>query len=385
MKTAQFGIYIHWPFCESKCPYCDFNSHVSGSVDQAAWRDAYLAELGRYALETRDRVVTSVFFGGGTPSLMAAETVEAVLQRIKSLWPVSNDFEVTAEANPSSAERTQFEAFRAAGVNRLSLGIQSLSDECLVFLGRRHTSVEARRAAREAAQVFDRYSLDFIYALPGQKASAWRSELDQIMELAGGHLSLYQLTIEPGTQFHKDRVLAADEDAGEALFEITRNVTRAAGLVDYEISNHALVGQECRHNLLYWRGEHYLGIGPGAHGRLPTHEQNAEAEIEAVQEIRLPSAWLIAVQSGDGGTQKRTVLSREERFEELLLMGLRTTEGIDFVRFERLFGAPLLTQLDAQKLGRLIDGGFLEHGENTLSATAEGRQRLNAVLAALLT
>ncbi|MDG2034799.1 MAG: coproporphyrinogen-III oxidase family protein, partial [Rhodospirillales bacterium] len=309
----------------------------------------------------------------------------AVLQRIKSLWSVSGDFEVTAEANPSSAERAQFEAFRAAGVNRLSLGMQSLSDESLVFLGRRHTSVEARRAAREAAQVFDRYSLDFIYALPGQTSSAWRSELDQILTLAGGHLSLYQLSIEPGTQFHRDRVPAAGEDAAEALFDITRNAARAAGLVDYEISNHSLPGQECRHNLVYWRGEDYLGIGPGAHGRLPTHEHKAEAAIETVQEIRLPSAWLTAVQSGDGGTQKRTVLSREERFEEILLMGLRLTEGIDFTRFERLFGAPLMTQLDTDKLGRLIDGGFLEQGKNTLSATTEGRQRLNAVLAALLT
>ncbi len=382
---AQFGIYIHWPFCESKCPYCDFNSHASGAVDHAAWRDAYLAELDRYALETRDRLVTSVFFGGGTPSLMAAETVAAVLQRIKSLWPVSGDLEVTAEANPSSAEREQFEAFRAAGVNRLSLGMQSLSDESLMFLGRRHTSIEARQAAREASQVFDRYSLDFIYALPGQTASAWRSELDQILTLAGGHLSLYQLTIEPGTQFHKDRVPAAGEDAAGALFDITRNVARAAGLADYEISNHSLPGQECRHNLVYWRGEDYLGIGPGAHGRLPKHEQKAEITIETVQEIRLPSAWLTAVQSGGGGTQKRTILKREERFQEILLMGLRLTEGIDFKRFEKLFGTPLMTQLDTQKLGRLIDGGFLEKRKNALSATDEGRQRLNAVLAALIT
>ena len=293
---AQFGIYIHWPFCESKCPYCDFNSHVSGIVDEAAWRDAYLAELDRYAVETQSHVVTSVFFGGGTPSLMAADTVAAVLQRIHSLWSVSNDFEVTAEANPSSSDRAQFEAFREAGVNRLSLGMQSLSDESLVFLGRRHTSVEARRAALEAAQVFDRYSLDFIYALPGQTASAWRSELEQILALAGGHLSLYQLTIEPGTQFHKDRVPAAARMQLRRYLELHGILTRAAGLADYEISNHALPGQECRHNLIYWRGEYYIGIGPGAHGRLPTHELNAEFAIEAIQEIRLPSCL------ADGGS-----------------------------------------------------------------------------------
>ena len=381
---AQFGIYIHWPFCESKCPYCDFNSHVSGIVDEAAWRDAYLAELNRYAVETQNHVVTSVYFGGGTPSLMAADTVAAVLKRIHSLWSVSNDFEVTVEANPSSSNRAQFEAFRKAGVNRLSLGMQSLCDESLVFLGRRHTSVEARRAALEAAQVFDRYSLDFIYALPGQTASAWRSELEQILALASGHLSLYQLTIEPGTQFHKNRVPAAGEDVAEVLFRTTRNIMQAAGLADYEISNHALPGEECRHNLIYWRGEYYIGIGPGAHGRLPTHGLNAVHAIEAIQEIRMPNAWLMAVQSGEGGTQKRTTLGREERFEELLLMGLRLTEGIEFRRFERLFGAPLLTQLDKQKLERLVDCGFLEQGENTLAATAKGRQRLNAVLAALI-
>ena len=381
---AQFGIYIHWPFCESKCPYCDFNSHVSGIVDEVAWRDAYLAEINRYALETQNHVVTSVYFGGGTPSLMAADTVAAVLQRIQSLWSVSNDFEVTAEANPSSSNGAQFEAFRKAGVNRLSLGMQSLSDESLVFLGRRHTSVEARRAALEAAQVFDRFSLDFIYALPGQTASAWRSELEQILALAGGHLSLYQLTIEPGTQFHKDRVPAAGEEAAEVLFRTTRNIMQATGLADYEISNHALPGQECRHNLIYWRGEYYIGIGPGAHGRLPTHGLNTGLAIEAIQEIRMPNAWLMAVQSGEGGTQKRAALGWEERFEELLLMGLRLTEGIEFRRFERLFGASLLTQLDKQKLERLVDRGFLELGEKTLAATAKGRQRLNAVLAALI-
>ena len=250
-------------------------------------------------------------------------------------------------------------------------------------MGRRHTRWRPG-AALEAAQVFDRYSLDFIYALPGQTASAWCSELQQILALAGGHLSLYQLTIEPGTQFHKDRVRAVDGETAEALFNVTRNLTRAAGLADYEISNHALPGQECRHNLLYWRGEYYIGIGPGAHGRLPTHKLNTRCAVEAIQEIRLPSAWLMAVQSGDGGTQKRTALSREERFEELLLMGLRLTEGINLRRFERLFGAPLLTQLDNQKLGRLIERGFLEQGENTLTATVEGRQRLNAVLAALI-
>ena len=381
---AQFGIYIHWPFCESKCPYCDFNSHVSGILDEAAWRDAYLAELNRYAVETQNHVVTSVYFGGGTPSLMAADTVAAVLQRIQGLWSVSNDFEVTAEANPSSSNRAQFEAFRKAGVNRLSLGMQSLCDESLVFLGRRHTSVEARRAALEAAQVFDRYSLDFIYALPGQTASAWRSELEQILALASGHLSLYQLTIEPGTQFHKNRVPAAGEDVAEVLFRTTRNIMQAAGLADYEISNHALPGEECRHNLIYWRGEYYIGIGPGAHGRLPTHGLNEGLAVEAIQEIRLPNAWLMAVQSGEGGTQKRTALGREERLEELILMGLRLTEGIEFRRFERLFGAPLLTQLDKQKLEQLTDRGFLEQGENTLAATAKGRQRLNAVLAALI-
>ena len=382
---VKFGIYIHWPFCESKCPYCDFNSHVSETIDQAAWADAYLAELDRYAEETTGRTVTSVFFGGGTPSLMTAGTVRAVLGRIEDNWQVSEDLEATAEANPSSAEMEQFEAFREAGVNRLSLGMQSLEDEALIFLGRRHSVAEAIRAASEAVQVFDRYSLDFIYARPGQTAAAWREELARILELAGDHVSLYQLTIEPGTQFHKDRVPAAGEEVAAELFEITQEMSSDAGLPAYEISNHARPGEESRHNLVYWYGEDYLGIGPGAHGRLSTAAAGQVIATETVQEIRLPEDWLSAVQSGTGGTQKRVQLARKERLEELILMGLRLSEGIDFERFSRLFGAQLLDQLETEKLDRLIDGGFLFLEDNKLGATAEGRNRLNAVLASLLT
>jgi len=382
--VTQFGIYIHWPFCESKCPYCDFNSHTFETIDHAAWRDAYLAELDRYALETPDREVTSVFFGGGTPSLMDAGTVEAILKHIRKLWPVSDDLEITAEANPSSAEMAHFEAFRAAGVNRLSLGMQAMNTEDLIFLGRHHSADEAVQAATEAAQVFERYSLDFIYARPGQTLDAWREELVRILDLAGDHLSLYQLTIEPRTQFHKDRVPAAGEEIGAELFDLTQDMTAAAGLRAYEISNHARTGEECRHNLVYWRGEDYIGMGPGAHGRLTRASGTEESTTETVQEIRLPSDWLGAVQSGAGGTQKRTSLSQEERFEELILMGLRLSEGIDFERFTRLYGAPLLAQLAPEKVDRLVDAGFLTLSENRLAATADGRTRLNAVLAALL-
>jgi len=358
---------------------------VSETIDHTPWADAYLAELDRYAEETTGRTVTSVFFGGGTPSLMTAGTVGAVLGRIKDNWQVSEDLEATAEANPSSAEMAQFEAFREAGVNRLSLGMQSLEDEALIFLGRRHSVAEAIRAASEAVQVFDRYSLDFIYARPGQTAAAWREELARILELAGDHLSLYQLTIEPGTQFHKDRVSAAGEEVAVELYEITQEMSSDAGLPAYEISNHARPGEESRHNLVYWHGEDYLGIGPGAHGRLSTAAAGQVIATETVQEIRLPGDWLSAVQSGTGGTQKRVQLARKERLEELILMGLRLSEGIDFERFSRLFGAQLLDQLETEKLDRLIDGGFLFMEDNKLGATAEGRNRLNAVLASLLT
>ena len=277
--TPGFGIYIHWPFCQSKCPYCDFNSHVADRIDQEKWRNAYLVELNHYANETSESAVSSVFFGGGTPSLMAAETVAAVIERIRSLWPVSEDLEITVEANPSSAEAALFEDFRRAGVNRLSLGAQSFNDRTLAFLGRLHRADDAKKAIEAVVKTFDRVSFDLIYAQPGQTAETWRRELTDSLRFASeleiGHVSLYQLTIEPGTEFHRNRVDPADEETGSQLYEITQEIADGNGYPAYEISNHARPGQECRHNLVYWRGEDYVGIGPGAHGRLTTeHPKN---------------------------------------------------------------------------------------------------------------
>ncbi|MBT3991240.1 MAG: coproporphyrinogen III oxidase [Rhodospirillaceae bacterium] len=377
--APAFGIYIHWPFCAKKCPYCDFNSHVQDNIDQDIWLNAYLNELRHYANETSERLVTSVFFGGGTPSLMAPRVIEAILAEIQRLWPCSDTIEITAEANPSSSEIQQFQDFRQAGINRLSIGVQSFNDPALRFLGRRHDAGEAKKAIEAATTVFERFSFDLIYALPGQTPDIWQKELKEALSLAGGHLSLYQLTIEPGTEFHKARVEAADEEIGSTLFEITQELMTEAGLPAYEISNHAKPSQESRHNLVYWRGQDYLGIGPGAHGRLTGNYQT-----EMMHNYREPNKWLERVASHGFGQQKRTVLSAEERRDEIILMSLRLQEGLSSAHFKALTGLNLADQLDPDRLNALENEGFLSFNDNILKATPEGRQRLNAVLAHLL-
>ncbi|MBV9522402.1 MAG: coproporphyrinogen III oxidase [Alphaproteobacteria bacterium] len=383
VEPAPFAIYIHWPFCASKCPYCDFNSHVRSAVDHADWRRALLAELDHYALETKDRLVSSVFFGGGTPSLMEPATAAALLDRIAGHWPLAPDLEVTLEANPSSVEAGRFHAFGAAGVNRLSLGVQSLDPAALAFLGRRHGVEEALAAVALARRHFARFSFDLIYARPGQSLAAWGAELDHALALAGDHLSLYQLTIEAGTAFataHRrgDFAMPEDELAG-AFFELTQERLAAAGLPAYEISNHARPGGESRHNLVYWRYGDYLGIGPGAHGRLSV----AGTKL-ATRQKRAPEAWLAAVAAQGHGTEERLDLAPGERLAEMLMMGLRLTEGVPRVRFRRECGAEPETVLETARLEPLIAGGFLVLDGRGLRATAAGRQRLNAVLAALL-
>ena len=381
---AQFGIYVHWPFCESKCPYCDFNSHVSKAIDHEAWRRAYRAELCRYANKTSHRTVTSIFFGGGTPSLMAPGTLAEIITIIKNSWPVAKDLEVTIEANPSSAEAKNLTSFRSAGVNRLSLGVQSLEDSTLLFLGRRHTAAEAIEATKIGAQIFERYSIDLIYAWPGQTINLWRQELERGLKLADGHIAAYQLTIEPGTQFYKDKIPAANEAVSGQFFDITQKFLREAGMPAYEISNHARPGQECSHNLVYWRGEDYIGIGPGAHGRLTTIGPSGVPETEAIQEIRFPDKWLKSVQANGIGTQKRTKLSFEHRFDEIVLMGLRLSEGIDTERFLRLTGRRLFDYLKADRLDLLIRGGFLIGSCTNLRLSPDGVGRLDAVIRELL-
>ncbi len=378
-----FGIYIHWPFCTSKCPYCDFNSHVAGTLDQGRWRAALLRELSHFAEQTGGRTVTSIFFGGGTPSLMDPRTVADLIAAVGGHWPVRGDVEITLEANPTSVEAGRFAAFRAAGVNRLSLGVQALDDNALAFLGRGHSAAEAKAAVALAAAHFPRFSFDLIYGRPGQTAPAWRRELKQVLEIADGHLSLYQLTIEPGTRFHAEGVEEPDDETGAALYQVTQELLDAAGLPAYEISNHARPGAESRHNLTYWRGGDYVGVGPGAHGRL-TSPAGGAAHTEALNQIRMPEHWLAAVEAKGHGTTKRSVLSPQTRGREVLMMGLRLSEGVSRRRFRRLTGRRLENAVDAARLRDLIDGGFLVLDDERLRATSAGRLRLNAVLASLL-
>jgi putative oxygen-independent coproporphyrinogen III oxidase len=378
-----FGIYVHWPFCRAKCPYCDFNSHVSGEVDHARWARALVAEIARHAEEIGPRVLRSVFFGGGTPSLMAAQTVAAVIERASACFTPSPDLEITLEANPTSSEADRFRAMRAAGVNRVSLGVQALDDGALRLLGREHTAAEALAAVDLAARLFQRFSFDMIYARPGQTAAGWQAELDRALRHADGHLSAYQLTIEPGTRFEllqrTGALVMPVEDVQADLYEIPQARLARAGLPAYEISNHARPGEACRHNLLYWRSAEWLGIGPGGHGRLERDGQRL-----ATTAWRLPKAWLERVERSGTGERTRVTLSQAEQAQELLVMGLRLSEGVDLARLEAVFGQSLDQLLDRAALARLTDDGLLERREGRLAASAAGRQRLNAVLAAIL-
>jgi oxygen-independent coproporphyrinogen-3 oxidase len=376
---ADFGVYVHWPFCLRKCPYCDFNSHVGTAADPGRWRAALVAEIDHAAAEAPGRTVSSVFFGGGTPSLMEPAVVGAVLERIAARWALAPGAEVTLEANPGTAEAARFADFRAAGVNRLSVGVQSFDDGALGFLGRVHGAAEARAALGLAARHFPRFSLDLIYARPGQTAAAWRRELVEALAFAPAHLSAYQLVIEAGTAFHRSGVAAADEETAADLYETTREVLAGAGLPAYEVSNHARPGAECRHNLLYWRGGDYAGIGPGAHGRI-----TRDGVTCAIRRHANPEGWLKAVEAAGHGTKDRVPLGPRERRDEVLLMGLRLSEGIDRARFRALVGREIESALAADRLARLVDGGFLVLDGGGLRCTAAGLRRLDAVLAALL-
>jgi putative oxygen-independent coproporphyrinogen III oxidase len=376
------AVYIHWPFCRSKCPYCDFNSHVREAVDAARWTQGLLADLDHHAELVPERAIGSVFFGGGTPSLMPPETVAALLDRVGARWTITPDVEVTLEANPNSAEAARFRAFAAAGVNRLSLGVQALDPAALKVLGRLHDRAEAIAAIEHARDSFARFSFDLIYARPGQSIGAWRNELDEALTLAGEHLSLYQLTIEPGTAFatleRRGDLVPPEEETAAALFEATQDRLVAHGLPAYEISNHARPGAECRHNLTYWRYQDYVGIGPGAHGRL-----TRDGGKFATRQHRTPERWLAAVERMGTGIEEVAAIDHDTAVEEMLMMGLRLTEGVDRVRLERAAGQDA-ESLFGGRLALLLEGGFLTLDQERLAATAAGRQRLNAVLAALL-
>src|SRR5262245_553656 len=382
-REPGFGLYVHWPFCRSKCPYCDFNSHVRAAVDHDRWCAALLRELDHYGGATKGRRLTSIFFGGGTPSLMEPETVGAVIERATELWEPDRTIEITLEANPTSVEAEKFAAFRSAGVNRVSLGVQSLREMDLKFLGRQHNAAEARGAVDLGHRYFDRLSFDLIYARPGQTAEDWRTELREALAMAGGHLSVYQLTIEADTAFasayRRGDFTLPDEDTAAALFETTQEALEQAGLPAYEISNHARPGEACRHNLTYWRYGDYAGVGPGAHGRLTL----AGAKY-ATRQHRAPEAWLASVEQNGHATRQRDEVGAAARGEEMLMMGLRLAEGVDGSRFEAETGQSLRSALDPRRLERLIDGGFVQLHEQGLQATRTGRQRLNAVLAQLL-
>ncbi len=378
--AEAFGVYVHWPFCQAKCPYCDFNSHVRhNGVDQAMYLDAYRREIGHMASLTPNRQVTSIFFGGGTPSLMEPSTTEGILSAIAGHWKLSDQVEITMEANPSSVEAGRFEGYRQAGVNRISLGIQSLDDEQLKFLGRLHNAREALDALDIARKNFDRVSFDLIYARPGQTASQWEAELENALELAAGHLSLYQLTIEPGTTFfdlyRAGKIKPLEETPSAELYELTQSLTGDAGYRTYEISNHAQPGHECAHNLVYWRGQDYVGIGPGAHGRVWTNEGRTGTATE-----RQPETWWQSVMSNGHGIVEKFVLDREAVGDEFLLMGLRLQEGISHRRFEELSGRSIRrSQIDF-----LSSLGYIEMlADHSLRATPEGFLVLDAVVADL--
>ena len=383
VSDPGFAVYVHWPFCKSKCPYCDFNSHVRERVDHDRWRAGLLRELDHYADLTAGRTVTSIFFGGGTPSLMEPSTVGAVIDRVAQRWPVADGLEVTLEANPTSIEADKFRAFRTAGINRVSLGIQALDDASLKFLGRQHNAAEATGAIELAARTFDRFSFDLIYARPGQTVAAWQAELARALDYAVGHLSVYQLTIEEGTAFYplhaRGDLVLPDEDVAGDLYEATQSQLTAAGLPAFEISNHARPGEESRHNLTYWRYGDYVGIGPGAHGRL-----TLDGGKFATRAHRAPEIWLERVERDGHGAAAPDPIDRDARGTELLMMGLRLSEGVRLARLVEETGRTLDDFVDPSALSRLIDGGFLTRDADRLVATSEGLQRLNAVLSAIL-
>ena len=377
------ALYIHWPFCRAKCPYCDFNSHVRERIDQRRFAAALRQELAWEAGRLGPRPLASVFFGGGTPSLMAPETVAAMIADARRLFAPRPDLEITLEANPTSVEAGRLAAFRDAGVNRVSVGVQSLDDAALRALGRQHSAAEARAALGLAQRLFPRTSFDLIYARPGQDPTAWRAELRAALTLAADHLSLYQLTIEPGTAYEglhrRGDIVLPDDDTAAALYDATAEEAARFGLLPYEISNYARPGGESRHNLAYWRYDDYAGIGPGAHGRVTLGGRKL-----ATRRHRAPEPWAARVERDGHGTTDEAVLDDGTRAREMLLMGLRLAEGVAARRFADRTGRRLDAAVDAATLARALDEGYLERDAHRLRATAEGRKRLDALLAALV-
>jgi len=371
---SQAAIYVHWPFCLKKCPYCDFNSHVRDEVSHNRWRAALITEIDTFAERFPELGATSIFFGGGTPSLMEADTVAAVIERVKDRWRPEGDIEITLEANPSSVEAGRFRAYADAGVNRVSVGVQSLRDDALQFLGRLHSVKEAIAALEVGRNNFDRISFDLIYARPHQSLEDWRTELSDALAFSPSHLSLYQLTIEEGTafyhQFHRGKFTLPGEDEAAALFELTQELTETAGLPAYEISNHARPGEESQHNLTYWQGGSYVGIGPGAHGRLPA-KSGALSHVQ----IKRPEDWLMAVESHGHGTKDTAPVPEQERQLENLMMGLRLRSGVDRLN---------CGNIDREALEALRQDGYINQIDRRIMLTDKGRPLLNFILGKLI-
>ena len=379
-KNAGFGVYVHWPFCAAKCPYCDFNSHVRNTVDQKAWANALVSEIQFTASRTPNRTVDTVFFGGGTPSLMLPETVDTILQTIASNWTLSSEAEITLEANPTSVEATRFKGFSDAGVNRISMGIQALNNADLKALGRMHTVEEARQAFDIARKTFENVSFDLIYARQNQSLTDWRAELTEALDMAVDHLSLYQLTIEQGTRFgdlyarNRLRGLPTD-DVSADMYDVTQEVCDAKGLNAYEISNHARKGAECQHNRIYWQYGDYAGIGPGAHGRLTIDGQRIATDTPL-----LPEDWLVTVQKNGSATRDAEMIAPADQAAEYVMMSLRLSEGTDLARVNEISNH----RISQSAMDDLIKDGFLSLQNNTLTATSRGKMVLNALLGKLL-
>lgn len=379
-----FGVYVHWPFCRAKCPYCDFNSHVRREPpDQRRYLEAYRREIAHMRELTGPQNAETVFFGGGTPSLMEPTLVAGILEAINEAWPLVADAEISLEANPTSVEAANFAGYGAAGVNRVSLGVQALNDKDLQSLGRMHTAQEALEAVAVARRAFKRVSFDLIYARPRQTPEQWAAELARALDEGCEHLSLYQLTIEPGTPFERlygtGKLILPDDDLSRTLWDVTQDVTRAAGLAPYEISNHARPGAQARHNLIYWRYGTYVGIGPGAHGRILANRPGDNLGRRATMIERMPDAWLALVEAQGHGMVSDEPLTPEEQADEMLLMGLRLHEGVDLARYHRLSPRPL----DPARIRSLVEDGMLRQDGNRLMATEAGFPVLNAVIAAL--
>lgn len=378
-QNGGFGLYIHWPFCEAKCPYCDFNSHVSRFIDQERWKTAYLNEIERYADLLESRVLNTVYFGGGTPSLMNPDVVSDVIASLRKNWPVANDLEITLEANPGSVEAGRFADYAEAGISRVSMGVQALNDGDLRRLGRIHSVAEASQAFEIARKYFDRVSFDLIYARQDQTLDDWRQELQMALSMAVDHLSLYQLTIEPDTAFGdryargRLRGLPDQDNAGD-MYEATHEICEAAGLPAYEVSNHAAAGAESRHNLVYWRYGDYAGIGPGAHGRI-----TIDGQRHATEAISQPGGWLKAVEANQSVGSIEPI-NRKDQGDEYLMMGLRISDGIDAERYRAISGR----NLSAETLAQLEEIGMLRQIGQRIQATPQGRMVLNAVIKELL-